>query len=225
VSRVKKSKTELRTKLSILVGCATFLISITTAALLYRGSNQYGVPGDGFSLTQNFFSDLGATQTYAGPPQLFSVQLFFGIALLAASAATILFFREQEKRVAPPSRLAYRLSSYATAVSIALVPFTPADLFGWPHRILVLSAVLFLAFAVGILTQRLPLRPWPHSLLRISSLTTYSYLLWIILGPLPDKGLGPHMVHSVAQKIVVYGFICVIMIYTLFEPKDSAAAS
>jgi hypothetical protein len=56
----------------IMAICLSFPILTTLSMLLYPGGIRVDPTTEGYHFFQNFFSDLGLTQTYAGGPKIAS---------------------------------------------------------------------------------------------------------------------------------------------------------
>jgi hypothetical protein len=75
----------------LLYACAQFFVLTTAAMFLYPGGAKYHLAAEGYLFLQNFFSDLGATRTYSGKPNMLCASLFIvaisflGMAMIVAS--------------------------------------------------------------------------------------------------------------------------------------------
>jgi hypothetical protein len=75
----------------LLYACAQFFVLTIAAMFLYPGGAKYHLAAERYLFFQNFFSDLGATRTYSGKPNMLCASLFIvalsflGMAMIAAS--------------------------------------------------------------------------------------------------------------------------------------------
>ncbi|CAN5171765.1 hypothetical protein BH11PAT4_BH11PAT4_2610 [soil metagenome] len=173
------------------------LAGITVAMLLYRGGNPLN-EGISYHFTENFLSDLGITSTYNHTSQPLVIT-FFAIGLFAASVATWSWYRSAEK--------ATRSLAILAACFLILVPLIPSDLFFWPHRIVVLAALISLALAnIRFLTRG---GIQGHSYQLALSIFQVAYLIFVFIGPMPAEA---RVLHVILQKIAIYSqlalYIC-----------------
>ena len=75
----------------LLYACAQFFVLTIAAMFLYPGGAKYHLTAEHYLFLQNFFSDLGATRTYSGKPNMLCASLFIvalsflGMAMIVAS--------------------------------------------------------------------------------------------------------------------------------------------
>jgi hypothetical protein len=75
----------------LLYACAQFFVLTIAAMFLYPGGAKYHLAAERYLFLQNFFSDLGATRTYSGKPNMLCASLFIvalsflGMAMIVAS--------------------------------------------------------------------------------------------------------------------------------------------
>src|SRR5687768_7559185 len=74
-----------------LIGCGQFILLTVLAMLFYAGGTAADSTTEGYTFTQNFFSDLGITETYSGAANPISAALFL-IALTVAGLSLIGYF-------------------------------------------------------------------------------------------------------------------------------------
>jgi hypothetical protein len=211
-------------RILILGGIGGFLLFTGLAAFSYNGGSGI-IPEPGrFSLLYNFFSDLGVRTSYAGTPVALKTRVFFAIALTSASLATALFFNQRYAALtAGRATLTGRWAGYFTALSALLIPVVPSDAYTNPHRLIVLLFIAGMSVALGVLAARsYAEKGIAPSLLRVVTLITWSYLAWIVIGPLPDSGYAANMVHAVAQKIVVYSFAILTLALCFYPPVKNS---
>ncbi len=189
------------------VAAVLFLVLSTIGIILYPGGSIFSPTSEHFSLYTNFFSDLGAGG-YSGQPVPLVVNILFYIAVAAAAIGFASFFTQFGKE----SKFA-KLFGWLSALSIAALPFLPADQFLWPHRIVAVSIVTFLLIACWSLYASIKISSIRRQTLFMYSILLSAYVGWLFLGPLPDASLAANILHAVGQKIAVYGFIVVVFVF------------
>jgi hypothetical protein len=217
------AKTNFRVGL-LLYACAQFFVLTIAAMFLYPGGAKYHLAAEGYLFLQNFFSDLGATRTYSGKPNmpcasLFIVALsFLGMAMIVASQ----LWRTWRARVpteaaedARASLSAARNTSWGFAAQIfaALsgvcylgVAATPWNYFLDAHNNFVKGAFsLLLGLIVCLLLGQIYARETTPYLIGnciyLIVLAAYLYLLFAGLSLQTQNGLA---VQVGAQKIITY---------------------
>lgn len=202
--------------------CLLFLILTTLAMLLYPGGTHVDHRTEGYLFFQNFFSDLGLTQTYAGGPKTASY-LLFTIALGLAGGALAIYFT-----IAPSlfntSRTTKNLSrigsvfGFISGLAFIGVALTPANLYNTPHKLLVqLAFVTFfigtLFYAIAIfLSDAIPNRyAWVNTAFAIL-LGIYIWLIFFGPGIQTPNGL---VIQVTGQKIIANAAIVCMFIQAL----------
>jgi len=196
------------------LACVQFIVLTGAAMFFYPGSTFVDPHSKGYSFFRNFFSDLGRTQTHSGDSNTVSAILFFvALTLVGLGLATFFLAMPRFFRQGRPVHLLSRLGSAAgilSGLAFVGVAFTPADLIGWLHRLLV--QVAFLAFFVAVLFYiaailRTSIYPRRYALVfGVFVLVLAAYLVLLFFGPslLSPGGL---IIHATGQKIVVYAAI------------------
>ena len=203
----------------VMAGCVQFPILTFAAMLAYPGGTYSDHTKQSYLFFQNFFSDLGLSQTHSGGPKLLSSILFF-IALTLAGLGEILFF-SFAPRLFKSRHLAYVLSligsifGMISGLSYIGVAFTPADLYLQPHALFVqlafvsfLIAVLFYLAAV-LLTPNYPkVYAWTYLAFALL-LAGYVWLLFSGPSAFAAHGL---VIQATGQKVIVYAAILTMFI-------------
>lgn len=207
------------TYLLTLLCCGQFLFITLLAMLLYPGSTADDPTTQGYTFTQNFFSDLGMTETYSGQANVLSAVLFF-VALTAAGLGIIAYFLAfphffRNRRLSHYLSLGGSLFGVVTGFGYIGVAFTPANLLLDPHVAFVYLA--FVAFFIAALFYTLAIftnPTYPKTLALIFLAFTFalaSYILLIFTGPDLDTLQGLTL-QATAQKLIVYAaLICMLI--------------
>lgn len=174
------------------------LLFLAIGMVSYPGGTPFDATTRSYSLTQNTLSDLGMLERYGGGVLVIS-HLWFGFAMLAAAAATVMFLHNVTKSKAA------RQCGIAAAVCFAFIPFIPSDTILWMHNIFFFGCVILssvgLWFAYAKEKQR-------ALLLLALILSAYTALILY----LPAAATNPHIrtIHSLAQKLVVFTIFGII---------------
>ena len=202
----------------VMVGCVLFVVLTLVAMLFYQGSTVNDPTTRGYVFTENFFSDLGRTQTRLGVPNTVSAALFF-IALAAAGSGLVLFFLAfpQFFWQNPTGRLLSLLGSalgIGAGICFVGVAFTPANLLLKPHGQFVLWAFRLFPLAVAcyipaLFSQRTYPRRYAWALTAFCAVLVGYYLL-MTTGPAFGTPQG-NIIQAVGQKVVVYASILSIL--------------
>ena len=67
----------------LLCACTQFFALTIAAMFLYPGGAKYHLATEHYLFLQNFFSDLGATRTYSGKPNMLCASLFILVQIQA----------------------------------------------------------------------------------------------------------------------------------------------
>jgi hypothetical protein len=184
--------------------------------LLYPGGTSTDQHAEGYSLFENFFSDLGMLHTYAGETKALSLA-FFASALALIGIALVLFFAMMPSFFAETrlERVVSRLGSLGgvlAGVSSIGVAATPWDVYLGAHMIFSygLSACFLLA-VVCYLAAMLKNADYPNAYAAV--LAAYlvilaAYVGLMSLGPGTDTRTGL-VILAAGQKIAIYsGVMC-----------------
>lgn len=202
---------------AVVLSCALF-VGLTFAAMLAYPGGTYADPAtQGFSFTNNFFSDLGRTRTRLGGDQALSRALFT-TALLAVAAGLAAFFAAfaglvRSTRAARGLALAGSALGGLAAAAFAGVALVPADVDLALHDRLVQWA--FRAFLAAVLCYlpALAREPaLPRAMLRVFAgfaALLAGYVALITWGPSPHEAAG-HAIQATGQKVIVYAAVLAV---------------
>ncbi len=209
-----------RRNFDIAIGSALLFVTGTvTAMTLYPGGTLQDSQTDGYRFFENFFSDLGMTESYAGISNIPSAILFF-IALSGAGGGILLFFHSMSRLfphgVGKWLAKTGSLCGVIAGVGFIGVAFTPANIAPFPHFIFV--QVAFVAFFITaslyapaiFLHQQYP--NWYGVGMAIFALALGSYVWLLFKGPGISSPTGL-FIQVARQKAIVYASILV----TLFQ--------
>jgi hypothetical protein len=198
----------------LLYSCAQFFVLTILAMFVYPGGAKFDLDSRHYLFFQNFFSDLGATASYSGRDNLFSMALFIvalstlGLGLIIS--APLWKFAVPLDPVQPqrrsPAAFAAQIFVVVSGLCYIGVAITPWNLFLPAHNACVKGAFsLLLGFIVGLLALQLGKPKYKFyfaaNCVYLVLLLTYVYLLFA--GPHLDtlRGLA---IQVVAQKIIAY---------------------
>jgi hypothetical protein len=197
----------------LLVVAIAFIILTSIAMAAYPGSNHLNHTTHGYSFTTNFFSDLGATRTYAKHLSVASAVLFM-IALAAVGGAIIVFSFNAAVVAWKEERLR-RACMVATACGIVsglgfiCIAGTPENVSDTMHVLFVQIAFGFLLLFVILLTAAQIANHWPRIYLVPNFLYMVilaAYVVLLFFGPNVDTLHGLE-IQAIGQKIIVYSSI------------------
>jgi hypothetical protein len=184
-----------------------FFVLTLVAMALYPGGTHNSPTATRYLFTRNFFSDLGATQTYSGKPNLLCEVIFIialgsiGLALVATSG----IWKSIARRA---SGLATSAQAFAVLSGLCFVGIaaTPWNILGPPHMFFVkLGFSLLLGLMASMVFLQMQNR-WPGfyiacNWLYILLLAVYVWILFYGPSVHTDSGLEFQVV---SQKIIVY---------------------
>lgn len=190
-----------------------FLVLTFIAMLFYSGGNLYDPDNTHYSFLNNFFSDLGITQTYAGSSNIIPFVLFI-IAMVSVGLAMLYFSLTPKAYLQKGNKGIFfqYLASIGIALSglsfigIAVLPWN-VDLIA--HVILVKLAFSFLFIYVAATLILQTFNAWPRSYL----LANFIYFIFLaayisILFWGPQIGtIEALQLQAISQKIIVYASI------------------
>ena len=204
------------------IACALFFVMTLAAMLTYPGGTYVDAATRGFSFWNNFFSDLGRTETRLGAPQTLSYALFTAALPIAASGLMAFFIafaglvcHDRPARLLSGAGSLFGCLAGLLFVGIALVP---ANVDLALHDRLVQWA--FRAFLVAVLCYiaALARQPGlPRHFARVFGgfvLLLAAYVLLITFGPSPRAPAG-QTIQATAQKIIVYASILCVALQSL----------
>lgn len=206
----------------VAIGCVAFVVLTLVAMLFYPGGTAVDATSKGYWFFENFFSDLGRTQSRNGVPNTIAAA-FFLFALTMAGGGLGLFFIAFPQFFWRrwPSRFLSLIGSIlglGTAVCFMGVAFTPADLFLSAHIQFVLwafrlfpPAVLCYVLAM-FLEKNFPRRYTWYFLAFLVLLAAYYQLL--LHGPDLNTYEGM-VIQATGQKVIVYASVVSVLIQAI----------
>jgi hypothetical membrane protein len=161
----------------VIISTTVFVVMTVVAMFFYPGGTWVDPNTHGYSLTENFFSDLGRWTTRSGASSPVSATLFLFALTLAGCGLTLFFIAFPQFFQKSRSQLVLSISGSVFGVLSGLcfvgVACFPADRFLPVHR-------QFVMFAFRLLLQ---------------------------FGPSPFKSHQGEVIQAVGQKIIVYASI------------------
>jgi hypothetical protein len=206
-----------------------FLLLTTIAMLVYPGGAVYQPDANRYLFLRNFFSDLGATITPSGRPNLASHILFLialgsiGIALILASSNwKVIVARRQQ---APSVGRASQALEMIAGLGFIGIAATPWNLVLDAHNGFVRAAFAFLlAYDVCLLIIQLRNR-WPAPYTASNAvylLLLVAYVGILFFGPGLDTRSGLEFQVG-AQKIIVYASVINLGLQALSVRQEAGA--
>jgi len=197
-----------------MVACLLFPILTALAMFFYPGGTRTNPGAPGYSFFENFFSELGLSQSYAGGPQTASFMLFT-TALTLAGAALVLYYGLAPSLFWETTRLKVlsilgSIFGIISGISFIGVAFTPADLYLAPHAFFVQLAFLAIFIAVTFYAVAIFLQPdFPNRFGWVN--LSFGFLLgiyiWLLFnGPSPESHPGL-VIQVTGQKIIAYAAV------------------
>ncbi len=218
-----KSSPRVRTIFgAVAIGCTLFVVLTAIAMFFYPGGTVVDVNTVGYSFVDNFFSDLGRTQSRAGQPNPIAATLFL-IALTSGGVALIVFFLCLT-RLFQRAMLDRILSWLGTLAGILAglgfigVALTPANVNGPLHNQLVFAA--FEAVTVAAILYLIVMlrdRSFPNHLAMVFgvfAILLVLYLGLLFFGPSTKTPEGLR-IQVVGQKVIAYASIISVLIQSL----------
>lgn len=198
----------------VMAACLLFPILTALAMLFYPGGTRDDPSTRGYRFFENFFSELGLSQSYAGGPQTASFLLFTtaltlaGIALVAYFIiAPSLFWERRKLRLLSLVGSIFGVISGLSFIGVAL---SPADLYLATHSLFVQLAFVALFVAVAFYTPSVFLQPgFPnvYGWIDLSFGILLGIYVWLLFkGP----GSGSHsglIIQVTGQKIIAYAAV------------------
>lgn len=203
----------------VMAACFLFLVLTILAMFFYPGGTRSNPDTQGYHFFENFFSEMGLTQTYAGETNTVSFTLFT-VGLALAGTALALYFCIApslfwELRITRISSLIGSTFGFISGLSFMGVAFTPANLYLVPHRLFVQLA--FVAFFVAVIFYTLAIflyRSYPnlYAWVYISfGVLLGSYIWLFFFGPATTTPNGL-LIQVTGQKIIAYAAILCMFI-------------
>ena len=202
----------------LMIAGLLFVVLTGLAMLLYPGSSDIYRHTHGYSFTVNFFSDLGATRTYAHQVNAASAVLF--MIALAGVGLAVIFFSFNGPAIA---RLAgsgawaggaARVCGIVSGVAFVGIAATPDNVSDAVHIIFVQVAFGFLLLFVALLTVQQVAGRWQARYVVpniVYLVVLAAYVVLLFFGPDIDTLHGLE-IQAIGQKIIVYASILNISI-------------
>lgn len=200
----------------------TFIIFNILGMLFYSGGTYFDINNKGYSITRNFFSDLGRSISFSGESNWVSF-FFFNSCVVFAGIVFLVFYLNFYKLFMKDKlniNLALAGTCFGILGSLCLigVGLTPADLIYEPHN--TFATWTFRLFFPCTLFYSIALFRSPH--LRNSmaagylawSLLVITYVLVSELGPPSTESQAALLFQVVAQKLIVLTYIINIFYQT-----------
>ena len=196
------------------------------AMLLYPGGNHAHPDLQRYSLTHNFFSDLGMTTALNGAPNRIGAALFvvaLGALLIGFGGALIAFVRLYAS--AAPARRFAQLAMAAGALTVlafAGVAATPEDRSMSAHIAFTVAAFRIFPFASLFLAIAAAVSGWPRRIIVAWSLLTIALVAYestFFLGSV-TRTEGTLVFHVLAQKAIAVIAVSSLS-YLCFETSRS----
>ena len=203
----------------MMAACLLFPILTTLAMLFYPGGTRSNPDTQGYRFFENFFSELGLTQSYAGGSQTVSFVLFVTALTLAGAALVLyyclapsLFWESTKLRILSLSGSFFGIISGLSFIGVAL---TPADIYLAPHAIFVQLAFVTFFFAVSFYTAAIfinPLFPNIYGWINVSFSSLLGIYIWLLFfGPGSNTQSGL-MIQVTGQKLIAYAAIACMFV-------------
>jgi len=211
----------LRHKLLTLIMAACLLFPVLTASamLLYPGGTRSNPGTKGYSFFENFFSELGLTQSYAGGSQTASFMLFTAALSLAGAALVVyycmapsLFWETTRLKMLSLAGSAFGIISGLSFIGVAL---TPADVYLAAHAMFVQLAFVTFFIAVSFYAAAIFMHPdFPNTYGWVNLsfgllLGTYIWLLFFGPGTATKSGL---VIQVAGQKLIAYAAVACMFV-------------
>ncbi len=198
-----------------LYGAISFALLNIVAMVIYPGGTYQNPEFESYSFTQNYFSDLGRTQTMDGTPNFFS-SFIFNNGLLMVGCFTCFFYFylpvlfNQNSKVHNIAKIASVIAT-SSGIAFAGIALTPSDLYidahmifvNWAFRSYLIAAILYI-----IAIFQSPKWKNKYALLYfIFALILFAYVLIMEFGPDGKDSLYGLTFQVISQKIIVIAFI------------------
>ena len=213
------SRVKQKILIACIVGFAVYALFNISAMIFYPGGTSVDKDRIGYSFTENFFSDLGMVETYAGQSKTISL-LLFASALILIGILLLLFvvvFRsyfDGSKLERYSSRIG-SVGGVLAGISCIGIAVTPWDLYLEAHTVFsyILSIsflITFIAYAIAIYVNR----EYPNTYAVVLVIYMFFLLIFMglmIFGPNINTSTGLRVL-AIGQKIVLYlGMLCIFI--------------
>ncbi len=203
----------------VMAACLLFPVLTTLAMLLYPGGTRGNPDQTGYRFFENFFSELGLSQSYAGGPQTASFVLFTAAISLAGAAlilyyllAPSLFWGTTKLRIISLAGSTFGVISGLSFIGAA---FTPADVYLAPHALFVQLAFVTFFIAVSFYAGAIFIHPdFPNKYgwVNLSFSILLGVYIWLLFyGPGTDTQTGL-IIQVTGQKLIAYAAIACMFV-------------
>jgi hypothetical membrane protein len=202
----------------VMLSTGLFVALTVTAMLFYPGGSLADPTTNGYSFSQNFFSDLGRWTTRSGASNPVSATLFL-FALTLAGWGLAMFFiafpqffrKTRAQRILSASGSVLGVTSGLCFIGVAYFSvdkflFLHGCFVNWAFRLFA-AAVLF--YSIAIFRHSTYPRQCGWALVGFL-LLLISYILLLQFGPSPFRSYRGEVIQAVGQKIIVYASIIII---------------
>lgn len=198
----------------VMAACLLFPILTTLAMLFYPGGTRGNPDSQGYRFFENFFSELGLSQSYAGGTQTASFILFTAALSLAGAALVLyyclapsLFWGKTTMKITSLAGSAFGIISGLSFIGVA---FTPADIYLAPHAIFVQLAFVTIFVAVTFYAAAIfihPRFPNKYGWVNLSFGVLLGIYIWLLFnGPGTDTQSGL-VIQVTGQKLIAYAAV------------------
>lgn len=202
-----------------MIGCALFVVLTIVAMVFYSGGTLIDSTTSGYSLTTNYFSDLGLTRSHARQPNTVSAILFIAALTMAGTGLILFFFAFPQFFFG--SRWAKLLSVTGSTFGVIAglcfirVALMPANLYLGPHITIMMRsfgvfAVAAICYTIAIFRQR----DYPNAfgfVFVASAVLLALYVVLLTAGP-PHNSPEGIMIQAIGQKIIVYASVVSVFV-------------
>ena len=127
------NRTYLVLSLVASLGIVQFLFAVAIAIKYYPGGNSASPYGSGYSLLNNFLSDLGRTKTWSGADNSISA-LVFNLSVILLGASLLPFFAVLPSTVRKGGAIVW-ISGMLSAIGLIGIGLTPYDRYFVAHHV------------------------------------------------------------------------------------------
>jgi hypothetical protein len=197
----------------LLYACAQFFVLTIVAMFLYPGGAKYHLAAEGYLFLQNFFSDLGATRTYSGKPNMLCASLFI-VALSFLGLAMI---------VGSPVWRAWRSRVPSETAQPGMAPFPPLQNTSWG-----IAAQIFAALS-GLCYLGVAVTPWNYFLETHNNFVkgAFSLLLGLVVclvfGQFSERDTTLYLLANCAYLILLAGYVYLLFAGPSLQTQNGLA--
>lgn len=214
--RSSQTRNALRICDFLMIAAVLFVVITALAMLLYPGGYYPDKESSHYSLTRNFFSDLGATRTYSHAANGASMILFIvslalvGISLILFSLNYRVIYGER-KRGLLVGQLAVA-AAVLSGVSFIGIAANPMNINLSGHLLMVQQAFISLVLFIFLILTLQLLNGWPWrwivvGIVYVVLLAGYQVMMRLGSDIGTSEGL---MLQALAQKVFIYASIIVL---------------